>query len=397
MALHLSAADEAFQNEVREFLAENLTDDLRLAGRMCAGMYCDRPIAQRWLAILNERGWATPGWPMEYGGQDWSDVQHYVFKSELTAADAPPITPNATGMLGPVLMAFGTPTQKERYLPHIPTGEDWWAQGFSEPGAGSDLARLQCRAVRDGDGYVLNGSKIWTSHAHWSNRMFALVRTSTEGKPQAGISFMVFDLDLPGISIRPIITLSGDHEVNEVFFDNVRIPLDALVGEENGGWGVAKYLLNHERGNIYAPRLWRRVRRLKTILAAQARSDVGSAQRLGRKIAATILEVEVVEATEHRIISALSQGERRSADSSMLKLMGTELIQKLDELEVELASIYAIPDQGDAVRDLRPDRAIGPVDSVSTMSRYFNFRACTIYAGSSEVQRNILSNLLLSA
>lgn len=393
MSLDLSPADVAFRDEVRAFLDAELTEDLRLAGRLCAGVYCDRPPAQKWLSILNRRGWAVPNWPVEYGGCAWSVVQRYIFASELVAADAPPVTPNATGMLGPVLIAFGTPEQKAAYLPRIPTGEDWWAQGYSEPGSGSDLASLQCRAVRDGDHYVITGSKIWTTHAHWSNRIFCLVRTNTEGKPQAGISFLVFDMDLPGITVRPIITLAGDHEVNEVFFDQVRVPVTALVGKENEGWGVAKFLLSHERGGQYAPRLRRRWSRLRAMAEDRGLNTPGAAVRT--RLAGLAAAIDALEATEHSIVSKLSRGETPGAASSMLKLQGTELLQLVDEAALEIAGAYAAPDQSGALHALDLQSRIGPADAMTATSLYLNDRAATIYAGSSEVQRNIISGLIL--
>ncbi|ATQ41952.1 acyl-CoA dehydrogenase family protein [Caulobacter mirabilis] len=395
MALALSAADLAFRDEVRRFLDEKLTDDLREAGRLCAGIYCDRPVAQRWLSILNDRGWATPNWPVEYGGTGWSLVQRYVFASELIAADAPPVTPNATGMLGPVLIAFGTDAQKARYLPAIKTGEDWWAQGYSEPGAGSDLAALQCRAARDGDHYVVNGSKIWTSHAQWSNRIFCLVRTSSEGKPQQGISFLLFDMDLPGVSVRPIITLAGDHEVNAVFFDNVRVPIEGLVGREHDGWTVAKHLLTHERGGQWSPRLRKQWSRLARMLAARPDGDPGEIAALRRRLAELAVQLDAQEANEHQILSTLSAGGSPGPASSMLKMQGTELLQKLDELGLVLAGAYAAADQSQALHGLNVQLGVGPVDAITNTSRYLNNRAATIYAGSSEVQRNILAGQLL--
>jgi alkylation response protein AidB-like acyl-CoA dehydrogenase len=396
MVLKLSPADEAFRDEVRCFLDEKLTDDLREAGRLCAGVYCDRPVAQRWLSILNDRGWATPNWPLGYGGTDWTLVQRYIFASEMIAADAPPVTPNATGMLGPVIIAFGTPEQKAKYLPAIKTGEDWWAQGYSEPGAGSDLASLQCRAVRDGDHYVINGSKIWTTHAHWSNRIFCLVRTSTEGKPQQGISFLLFDMDLPGITIRPIITLAGDHEVNEVFFDNVRAPADGLVGQENDGWTVAKYLLTHERGGQWSPRLRKQWNRLARMLADRAADiDPGEIASFRRRLAELAVQMDAQEANEHEILSMLSQGGSPGPASSMLKMSGTELLQQLDEVGVALAGPYAAVDQSRALHELNVQLGVGPTDAITNTARYLNNRAATIYAGSSEVQRNILAGQLL--
>ena len=254
---------ELFTEEVRDFLAENLTKDLRTEGANCAGIYADRPVAMKWLQILNEKGWAVPYWPVEYGGTGWSLAQHHIFQRECALNSAPKITPNSTGMVGPVLMKYGTDKQKSELLPRIRSGEDWWAQGYSEPGSGSDLASLQCRAERDGDDYIINGSKIWTTHAHFSNKMFALVRTDSSGRKQEGITFLLLDLDNPGITIRPLISISGDHELNQVFFDNARVPASGIVGEENNGWAVAKYLLEHERTIVLSPTIIVTMKRIK--------------------------------------------------------------------------------------------------------------------------------------
>jgi alkylation response protein AidB-like acyl-CoA dehydrogenase len=385
IARTMGAEDRALRDEIRAFLDTHLTEELRLAGRLCAGIYCDRPVAQRWLSILNDRGWATPHWPVEYGGTGWTLVQHAIFARELSLADAPPVSPNATGMLGPVLIEYGTPAQKTRYLKRIQSGEDWWAQGYSEPQAGSDLARLALRAERQGDVYVLNGSKIWTTHAHWSNRMFALVRTRPEGKAQEGISFLLLDLDLPGIEIRPIISISGDHELNQVFFTDVRVPVDGLVGEENVGWTVAKFLLKHERGGQYAPRLRNAVRRLK----AMARGRGVSFASAGIDRAEVALDV--LEAMEFRILAATAEGAPLGAYSSMMKVQGTELRQLLDEIALELAGDYAAASQTKALHNLAPNDGIGPPDVLTATTRYLNDRAASIYAGSNEVQRNIMA------
>lgn len=393
MSLDLSPADQAFRDEVRALLAEKLTADLRLAGRLCAGVYSDRPVAQRWLSILNDRGWAVPHWPREHGGTGWTPVQHHIFASELVAADAPPVSPNATHMLGPVLIAFGTPEQKARYLPAIATGEDWWAQGYSEPGSGSDLASLQTRAVRDGDDYVIDGSKIWTTHAQWSNRIFCLVRTRFEGKPQAGMSFLVFDMDLPGITIQPIITLAGDHEVNAVFFDGVRVPATALVGQEHEGWTVAKYLLKHERGGAYAPRLRRQIKGIRAMMAARAAA--ADLPDITRALAHLEIRLDAIDATEQRILAAIAAGREPGPESSMMKLQGTELLQQLDELVMTIAGPYAVPDEAPAVRGLDPAAAVGPQDTMTAASKFLNNRAASIYAGSNEIQRNIMAGQVL--
>ena len=280
MNLDLSPADLAFRDEVRAFLAAELTPDLEAAGRACSGIYCDYPIANRWHRILAKRGWSTPAWPVELGGCGWTPLQQYIFACEMAAAGAPPLTPNSTHFVAPAIMAFGTPEQKARFLPAIRSGDDWWAQGYSEPGSGSDLASLRCAAVRDGDHYVINGSKIWTTHAHFSNRIFCLVRTAVLDKPQKGISFLLFDLDLPGIEIRPIISMSGEHELNEVFFNNVHAPVSGLLGQENDGGTVAKYLLLHERSGAWSPLLRARVtamrKRAAEVLAELLGADVAT-------------------------------------------------------------------------------------------------------------------------
>lgn len=393
MDLSLAEADLRFRDEVRRFLDAELSDELREAGRACSGIFCDRPVAQRWLSILNARGWAVPHWPIEHGGTGWSVTQHYIFERELALADAPPIAPNATRMVGPVIIAFGTSEQKTRYLPKIRSGEDWWAQGYSEPGAGSDLASLQCRAVRDGDHYVINGTKIWTTHAHWSNRIFCLVRTRTDGKPQAGISFLLFDLDTPGISIRPIISISGDHELNQLFFDDVRVPVSSLLGEENDGWTIAKYLLSHERSSQYGPSLRARLRRLKRF----ARDNGLTAEPMfRRKLAEAEMRLDALEATELRLVSAFSAGQPPSlAQAGQMKVQGTELRQRLTEIAVEALGAYALPWQPMSQGAWPSNEPVGPDFGPVVMGQYLNDRAASIYAGSNEVQRNIMAAALL--
>jgi len=390
----LSDADLAFRREIRAFLDEKLTDDLREAGRTCSGIFCDRPVAQRWLSILNERGWAVPAWPVEHGGTGWTVAQHYIFERELALADAPPLPPNATRMVGPVIVAFGTDEQKARYLPGIRSGEDWWAQGYSEPGAGSDLASLQCRAVRDGDHFILNGTKIWTTHAHWSNRIFCLVRTRVAGKPQTGISFLLFDLDTPGIDVRPIISISGDHELNQVFFDDVRVPVSSLLGRENDGWTVAKYLLSHERSHQYAPGLRARLRRLKRFAREQ---DLLADAAFRAKLADAEVRLDALEATELRMVSAFSAGQPPSlAQAGQMKVQGTELRQRLTEIAVEALGPYTLPWQPAREALWPSNEPVGPGFGPVAVGQYLNDRAASIYAGSNEVQRNIMAGALLA-
>jgi alkylation response protein AidB-like acyl-CoA dehydrogenase len=390
---HEAALDRQFRTEVRAFLAAELTEELREAGRSCSGVYCERPIAQRWLSILNDRGWAVPSWPAEWGGTGWTAEQQYIFDQELTLADAPPVTPNATGMVGPVIIAFGTDEQKARYLPRIRSGEDWWAQGYSEPGAGSDLASLQCRAVRDGNEYIINGTKIWTTHAHWSNRIFCLVRTSTTGKPQAGISFLLFDMATPGISVRPIISMSGDHELNQVFFDDVRVPVTSLLGKENDGWTVAKYLLAHERSHQYSPLLRGRLSRLKRFAHDQGLLEQ---PHFRRKLAEVEVELHALEATERRMQAASSAGNASDlVRAAQNKVLGSELRQRLTEIAVEALGNNAVPWQPMAGTAFPNNEPVGSAFAATSMGQYLNDRAASIYAGSNEVQRNIIASQLL--
>ncbi|MFK7914877.1 MAG: acyl-CoA dehydrogenase family protein [Pseudomonadales bacterium] len=386
-----------FTDSVRQFLASALTPELRKAGALCAGIYADQPVALAWHQILNERGWAVPNWPVAYGGTDWSLEQHAVFRRELVLASAPAVTPNATRMVGPVVIAFGTQAQKDHYLPRIRSGEDWWAQGYSEPGAGSDLASLQCRARRDGDEYVINGTKIWTTHAQWSNKIFCLVRTDDTGKPQQGISFLLFDLDLPGISIKPLISISGDHELNQVFFDDVRVPVAALLGKENDGWTVAKYLLQHERGGSYAPTLRTKLGLLKTFAAQeQAGGETLAAEpAFAARLAAADQELMVMHSFEQKIFAAVSAGEPVGAISSALKVRGTELRQRVSELAAEAVAYYGLPYQAEARAFAATVEPVGSATAAVAMPQYLNDRAATIYAGSNEVQRNIMAKAIL--
>jgi len=387
-----------FTDEVRTFLSENLTPDLRRAGEMCAGIYADQPVAVEWHRILNAQGWAVPAWPVEYGGTGWDLDQHAVFQREQTLAGAPVVTPNATRMVGPVVMAFGTQAQKDHYLPRIRTGDDWWAQGYSEPGSGSDLASLQCRAERDGDDYVINGSKIWTTHAQWSNKIFCLVRTDTSGKPQQGITFLLFDIDLPGIEIKPLISISGDHEFNQVFFDDVRVPVSGLLGEENDGWTVAKYLLQHERGGSYAVGLKIRLQKISDFAATEVSGNgttLADDPDFKRAVAATRIELDVLEGFEQRLFSAVRSGEPIGSLSSAIKVRGTEMRQRVTELGIEAVGYYGLPYQPEA-RTFRSNvEPLGSALAATSMPQYLNDRAASIYAGSNEIQRNIMSKAVL--
>jgi alkylation response protein AidB-like acyl-CoA dehydrogenase len=301
-------------------------------------------------------------------------------------------------MVAPAIMMFGTPEQKARYLPRILSGEDYWCQGYSEPGSGSDLASLQMRAVPDGDDYVLNGSKIWTTHAHWASHMFCLVRTATEGKPQAGISFLLIEMDRPGIKVDPIVTLAGEHEVNQVFFDAVRTPQADRLGEENQGWTVAKRLLEFERGGGYAAGLHAGLERLRTFAEAEAGDETGRLiddPHYRRRLAEAEIAALAIDITERRALSALAAGGAPGPTSSMLKTQGSELLQRLDGLGVDALGLYAAPHQPEAREAGSNATPIGPEHGLTAMARYLNNRAASIYGGSNEIQRDIIAKLVL--
>jgi len=399
MDLTLAPADLAFRDEVRAFLDECFTPELRAASQRQAGVFAEKALNQRWKKILHARGWVAPSWPKEYGGTGWSVVQRYIFDGECAEAGTPALPAMGIQMCGPVMMRFGTPEQKAFFLPRILSGEHYWCQGYSEPGAGSDLAGLQCRAVRDGDNYIVNGTKIWTTHAQFANWMFLLVRTSTEGKPQAGITFLVLPMSTPGLTVQPIITMSGEHEVNQVFFDNVRIPVGNRLGEENQGWTVAKYLLEFERGHAFAARIRGMLRQVKAMASAECSGDGNTLwddPAFRQKVSEMEIALTAVDFTERRVISQLSTGGNTGdAAASMLKLKGTETMQAMTELALEALGFYGRPDQRHALGLGANEAPIGPAHGATVTARYLNTRAATIYGGSSEVQRNILARFAL--
>jgi len=390
--LDLTPEELAFRAEVRAFLEEALTPELREAGRGATSVFMDKRHSLPWQKILHAKGWVAPSWPKEYGGAGWSEMQRRIFAAECARAGAPSLAPMGLRMVGPAIMGFGTPEQKAELLPRILSGEDYWCQGYSEPGAGSDLAALRLRAERDGDVYVLNGSKIWTTHAHWANRMFCLVRTDTSGKPQAGITFLLLDMNLPGIRVRPIITLAGEHEVNEVFFEDVRAPVSGVLGKENQGWTVAKYLLEFERGGGSAPGLKVMLGRVREAAATRGLLEDPAFRA---RLAGAEIAVEAIDISEQRILAALSAGKNPGPASSMLKTQGGEAMQLIDELMVEVAGPYAAPDQPQAREAGSNIPPIGPTDVLTAMPRYLNDRAASIYGGSNEIQRDIIARLVL--
>lgn len=389
MDMRLSAADEAFRQDVRSFLDTHLDAELREAGRKSSGISSAHGPLMRWHKILYQKGWVAPGWPVEFGGTGWSDMQRYIWQSECARADAPKLYPMGLGMIGPTLTVCGTKQQQEAYLPKLLSGEHIWCQGYSEPGSGSDLASLQCAAVRDGDAYVINGSKIWTSYAQHATHIFCLVRTDKEVKPQAGISFLLIDMASPGIEVAPIITLAGDHEVNQVFFENVRVPAENLVGAENNGWSVAKTLLTFERSAAYAARLKLMLGNLQGLVA---RSEDES---LARRFNELVMRVDAIEMTEFRVQAALASGTPSASGSSQLKVMGTEAQQAIDALAMAALGPQAAIWQPELREIGANETPIGPPETQGILADYLNNRAASIYGGSNEVQRNILAKMAL--
>ncbi|PHY14271.1 acyl-CoA dehydrogenase [Caulobacter sp. B11] len=398
MKLELSAKDLAFRDTVRAFLAAELTPELRAAGQRMTSVFCDKTHSLAWQQILHAKGWAAPTWPVEYGGPGWSEIQRHVFFAECARTGAPGLAPMGLRMVAPAIMMFGSPEQKARYLPRILSGEDYWCQGYSEPGAGSDLASLRMRAEADGDDYILNGSKIWTTHAHLATHMFCLVRTSSEGKPQAGITFLLIEMDRPGIRVEPIVTLAGEHEVNQVFFDEVRTPQADRLGEENQGWTVAKRLLEFERGGGYAAGLDAGLERLRTN-AAQTTGDDDACllddPHHRRRLAEAEIAALAIDITERRALGVLASGANPGPTSSILKTQGSEALQRLDELAIDGLGAYAAIHQPQAREAGSNQPYVGPEHGLTTMARYLNNRAASIYGGSNEIQRDIIAKLVL--
>jgi len=391
MDLELRDEDLAFRDEVRTFLDENLTPELRGAGARVTSVFCEPRYSLPWQRILHARGWAAPSWPKQYGGPGWNEVQRSIFAAECARAAAPGLAPMGLRMAAPVIMGYGTAEQKAHYLPRILSGEDYWCQGYSEPGSGSDLASLQLQATSDGDHYVLSGSKIWTTHAQFANRMFLLARTSREGKAQAGITFLLLDMATSGITVKPIITLAGDHEVNQVFFDNVRVPKANRLGEENQGWTVAKYLLEFERGGGSAPGLKVGLDRVRAVAQASAAED----RYHRRRLAEAEIAIDAIDMSERRVLSALASGNPPGPASSMLKINGTEAMQRLDEISIAALGDYANVEQIEAREPGSNLEPVGPEIGLTAMPRYLNNRAASIYGGSNEIQRDIIARLVL--
>ena len=387
-----AARYDAFRAEVRHWLAENLTADLREVTERATSVFIDKPHNLAWQRILATRGWVAPHWPAEYGGPGWDETERYIFASECARAEAPSLAPMGLRMVAPCIMRYGTEEQKAHYLPRILSGEDYWCQGYSEPQAGSDLAALSLRADRDGDHYVLNGSKIWTTHAHFANRMFCLVRTSREGPRQAGITFLLLDMDTPGINVRPIVSIANDHDFNQVFFEDVRVPVSGRLGEENQGWTVAKYLLEFERAVAYAAGLHAARDKLE---AAARETGLLMDLQFRRKLSLVAAQISAIEAVELGVMAAMASGRNPGPASSLLKIQGTETQQRIQELAIEVAGHYAAPDQHEARQPGSGLAALTDDSAMIAAPRYFNGRAASIYGGSNEIQRGIIARQVL--
>jgi len=395
MQLEFSPEELAFQQEVRTFIAENYPENLRSV--QDEGHDLSKEDFLSWHRILAKKGWIAPAWPVEYGGTGWTATQRFIWSEELAAADCVGTMPFGLSMVGPVIYTFGTPEQKAQFLPGILSGDDWWCQGYSEPGAGSDLASLRTKAVRDGDHYVVNGQKTWTTMAQHADWGFFLVRTDSDAKAQEGISFLLINMKTPGVTVRPIITLGGEHEVNEVWLEDVRVPVANRIYEENKGWTCAKFLLAHERTGIAAvARSKRGVEKIKSI----ARTEQDGVRPLianpffKRKIAELEIDLTALEFTELRSLAGEAAGKGPGPESSLLKIKGSEIQQRITELALEAVGHYGAPyfrgfGEGDNEHPIGPDYAHRAAPT------YFNTRKTTIYGGSNEIQRNIIAKMVL--
>ena len=385
-----------FQREVRAFIEERLPADIRT--KVERFLTLGKQDYLRWQDILAEKGWLVYSWPVEHGGTGWSPVQCYVFEEEMGRANAPRIIPFGPKMVGPVICTFGSDAQKARHLPPIARNETWWCQGYSEPDAGSDLASLRTRAVREGDRYVVNGTKTWTTAAHWADMMFCLVRTDTEAKPQEGISFLLIDMHAPGVEVRPIVTIDGGREINTVHLTDVEVPVENRIGEENKGWTYAKFLLGHERFGIA---------RLAESKARLARlKDIARNHRVGgtllaedadfmRSVAETEIELTALEYTELRALMDAGEGKAPGVEANMLKIRGTDVQQKISGMLMKAMGYYAAPHVPEAMEYGWNEAPVGPAYAAGLAPAYFNMRKASIYGGTNEIQRNLIARMVL--
>ncbi|MBA59321.1 MAG: acyl-CoA dehydrogenase [Gammaproteobacteria bacterium] len=389
MELKLTEEELAFRDQVRQLLNEELTPQIIAGNKKSTTALGNNEAAMAWQEVLNKRGWAGVAWPKEFGGTGWSSNQRYIFNSECEKAGAPKLIPLGLRMLAPVIFKYGTKEQQDYYLPKMLSAEHYWCQGYSEPGSGSDLASLKTRAERDGDYYVVNGTKIWTTNAHYADHIFCLVRTDQEVKPQAGISFLLIEMNTPGISVEPIITMAGDHEVNQVFFDNVRVPITNIVGPENDGWKVAKYLLEFERGgSSVATRLQVDIAELNLIL-----QKVEGEIPLKKRAKEIDIKISALSQMETDMQSKIARGEKPGAGSSLMKIMASSLGQEISTLKMEAISNYNLPHNNLLL--IQNEETIGEKEHETISAGYLNERASTVFGGAKEVQKNIIAKSVL--
>ncbi|SLN29577.1 acyl-CoA dehydrogenase family protein [Oceanibacterium hippocampi] len=397
MDLAFSSEDRAFREEVLAFVEANLPGEIR--DRVARGLGVGKEALTAWQRTLHEKGWVAPAWPRNYGGAEWPLVRRYLFQQVMGEAAAPDIPPFGVNMVGPVIYTFGNEAQKARFLPRVLSGEDWWCQGYSEPGSGSDLASLRTRAEDQGDHYLVNGQKIWTTYAHLADWIFCLVRTDDSGRPQEGISFLLIDMKTPGITVRPIITIDHGHSVNEVFFEDVRVPKENLVGEPGKGWTYAKFLLSNERTGIaHVASAKRQVARIKSIAGAEEIDGrpLIEDRAFRARLAAVEVDLMALEFTELRLLSKVQGGGTLGAESSLLKIRATEIQQSLTGLLLEALGNYAAPFEAESEDDARRNEPpIGPDYRDGALQQHIYGRAATIYGGSNEIQRNIIAKMVL--
>jgi alkylation response protein AidB-like acyl-CoA dehydrogenase len=400
MNVDFTPDERMFREEVRAFLRDHLPDRLREGAQRTPGVFVEPDIGLEWQRILNDRGWAAPNWPLACGGTGWSPVQRYIFDKECAMAGAPALAVLGLKLVGPVICAFGTPEQRARFLPRIRSGEDYWCQGYSEPGSGSDLASLRTSARRDGDDYVVNGSKIWTTHAHYANWIFALVRTDTTVRKQAGITFLLIPMDQPGVEVAPILTMAGDHEVNQVFFDGARSSVANRIGEEGQGWAIAKFLLENERGgSCHAPRLLRAIAGLEhqaRHISTGYNGTLWEDAEMKHRIARVRLDAEALEVTELRILADLAKGRAPGPQTSLVKWLGSEIHQQIDRIALDIHGYdgWQLPAERPLYGNDVPEPTSG-VEAQLAAARMLNGKAWTVFGGSTEVQKNIIAKTVL--
>lgn len=396
MDLNYSAADDAFRQEVRGWLEANLPKDIQ--DKVLNHRRLNRDDFVRWHKALAAKGWSVPHWPVEWGGTGWSPIQKHIWDEECAQVGAPGVLPFGVSMVAPVIMKYGNEAQKRYFLPRIVDCTDWWCQGYSEPGSGSDLASVKTRAVREGGHYIVNGQKTWTTLGQHADMIFCLVRTDPDAKKQEGISFLLIDMKTPGITVRPIIMLDEEHEVNEVFFDNVKVPVQNLIGEENRGWTYAKYLLGHERTGIArVGNSKRELAFLKRVVLQHQKNGKPLLQDpvFGAKVASLEIELLALEMTVLRVVSSENAGKGPGPEASLLKIKGTQIQQMLTELMVEAVGPYAQPFDPSYLEGETLQAVTGDNDAAPLAPYYFNYRKTSIYGGSNEIQRNIISQMIL--